>query len=353
MAVNNYSRFDRLVHRIAFLSPRVQIVAAEMEDTLFKDAAATAPSVAPVFVTSLPRGGTTILLSALHEIPGFSAHLYRDMPFIMAPVLWSRLNGSFRREATLQQRAHGDGLEIGYDSPEAFEEVIWRAFWPDKYSETGIKLWDRADAKDDATAFFNRHFRKIVALRQGKEAAKGGYLSKNNGNIARLDLILAMFPDARILVPIRHPLEHAASLHRQHMNFLKQHAADAFSRRYMGDIGHYEFGALHRPIRFDGFDELSQGRNPEQLEYWVAYWIAAFAHISRFRDRIKLIAQEQMGTHPREVGAALCSFLGLDPDLADRIGGHFRQTANASPDLRIDAPDLMERAGDLYSELTS
>ena len=28
------------------------------------------------------------------------------------------------------ERAHGDGMTIGYDSHEAFEEVLWRAFWP-------------------------------------------------------------------------------------------------------------------------------------------------------------------------------------------------------------------------------
>jgi len=82
---------------------------------------------APIFITSLPRAGTTILLAALNSVPQLATHLYRDMPFVMAPLLWSRLSGRFRKQAVLQERAHGDGIAIGYDSPEAFEEVIWRS----------------------------------------------------------------------------------------------------------------------------------------------------------------------------------------------------------------------------------
>ena len=35
-----------------------------------------------------------------------------------------------------------------------------------------------------------------------------------------------MYPDARILLVLRDPFEHAASLHRQHLNFAGQQQAD-------------------------------------------------------------------------------------------------------------------------------
>lgn len=63
------------------------------------------------------------------------------------------------------ERAHGDGIKIGYDSPEAFEEVIWRAFWPKKYGKDSIELWHADENMPDATEFFEKHFRKIVILR--------------------------------------------------------------------------------------------------------------------------------------------------------------------------------------------
>ena len=65
--------------------------------------------------------------------------------------------------------------------------------------------------------------------------AQGRYISKNNGNIARLDLIVALFPAGEILVPLRRPLDQAASLLKQHLNFLKQHSESDFTRRYMAN----------------------------------------------------------------------------------------------------------------------
>jgi hypothetical protein len=339
------------VHRIAFASPGVQLAAADMEDGMFRrdlDGVAAGP---PVFVTSLPRAGTTILLTALASAPEFATHLYRDMPFVMAPLLWSRLSGRFRKKATLSERAHGDGIAIGYDSPEAFEEVIWRAFWPEHFAEDGIALGKAGDAKEEGRAFLETHFRKIVALRHGgKGPVRGRYLSKNNGNVARIDLIRAMFPDAAILVPVRCPLAHAASLHRQHANFLARHAEDPFTLRYMGDIGHYEFGALHRPIRFPGFAALAEGLGPTDFDYWLAYWIAAFEHVAERREAITLLGYEDIAGRP-DAGTHLAGLLGLDPAYADAIGGHFRPAPPLSPELDAHRGPLRDRAETLHAEL--
>ena len=81
------------------------------------------------FVTSLPRVGTTLLLDVLSALPAFASHTYRHMPFVLCPILWDRISSGFRKEAELDEREHGDGIMIGYDSSEAFEEIIWMAFW--------------------------------------------------------------------------------------------------------------------------------------------------------------------------------------------------------------------------------
>jgi len=78
----------------------------------------------PVYVTGLARAGTTILLETLFKTGAFTSLTYRDMPFITAPCLWSRLSGNYRRFSELKERAHGDRLYVNYDSPEAFEEVF-------------------------------------------------------------------------------------------------------------------------------------------------------------------------------------------------------------------------------------
>lgn len=351
VALSAYSGLDRLVHRIAFSHASVQITAADIEDSLFRRDLEEVEVGSPIFITSLPRAGTTSLLIALNAAPELATHLYRDMPFVMAPLLWSRLSGSFRKQAVLQERAHGDGIAIGYDSPEAFDEVIWRAFWPDHFKPDGISLWSAQDSKADARDFMTRHFRKLVALRCERGTGPGRYLSKNNANIARLDLIPEMFPDADILVLVRSPLAQAASLQRQHANFLRRHAEDAFTLRYMADIGHYEFGALHRPILFEGFSQLVEGLATSDLDYWLAYWIAAFEHVAKRRDRIHLIEYEDLCRRGTAAAADLCALLGIEASRAPEIGAHFRLAPPLGAELEAYRSPLRDRAEALHREL--
>ncbi len=350
-ALNAYSALDRFVHRIAFANPGVQMTAAQIEDNLFGRRLDDVEMGAPIFVTSLPRAGTTILLTALNSAPELATHLYRDMPFVMAPLLWSRISGRFQKDAVMQERAHGDGIAVGYDSPEAFEEVIWRAFWPDHFQQDGIELWSVGDTKSDARAFMTAHFRKIVSLRCEPGMRAGRYLSKNNANIARLDLIPDMFPDSVILVPVRSPLAHAASLWRQHASFLERHREDAFALRYMADIGHFEFGALHRPIGFEKLDELIGGLTPADLDYWLAYWIAAFEHIAARLDRVHLIGYETLCERPEAAGVKLCELLAIEAERAPEISRYFRPAPVLKPEIEAHRSALRDRAEALHRSL--
>jgi hypothetical protein len=302
-----YSGADQIIHKLAFSGPSIQLTAADIEDRLFAKQIREIEDQPPIFITSLPRAGTTILLNALNDIPDTATHLYRDMPFVMAPLLWSRMSSMFVKQGEMTERAHGDGIKIGYDSPEAFEEVIWRAFWPKKYHEESIELWHVEDNMPDATEFFTKHFRKIVALRTN---GAGRYISKNNNNMARLDLLPEMFQGAQVLVPLREPVEHAASLLRQHENFLKQHAADPFVERYMEDIGHLEFGALHTPIAFPHFDVSTS--SPREADYWLDYWIAAYRMVLDKAERLHFVTLERLGKHPEAVMHSLCERIDLD-----------------------------------------
>jgi len=348
----NYSFLDRLIHRVAFAGPAIQLTAADMERTLYHTAWDDVRGGRPVFITSLPRAGTTLMLEAFHLFPTLASHLYRDMPFVMAPVLWSRLSGAFRKEAELRERAHGDGMQVGYDSPEAFEEVIWRAFWPEKYGDSGIGLWTEDDVREEATAFFAEHMRKIIALRRPDRAADARYISKNNANIARLDLLRRMFPDGSILVPVRAPVEHAISLLRQHRNFVDMHRDSPFVRRYMGDIGHYEFGALHRPIAFPGLAALTAGRDPLGVDYWLGYWIAGFEHVLSRREHVILFSYEATCRDGAGALAELCRRADIDDGgaLAAAAALFRPPPPPRGTDVEID-PDLRARAEALHRAL--
>ena len=121
-AVNRNSAADRFFHMLAFSSPFVLIAASSAEDRLLSSPTRE-PSAPPIFITSLARGGTTALLNAFHDIPGIATHTYRDMPFLTAPTLWNRLAGGRKRTVARHQRAHGDGLEIDLDTPEALSLI--------------------------------------------------------------------------------------------------------------------------------------------------------------------------------------------------------------------------------------
>ena len=103
----SYSGVDRALHRVAFATYEVQADLADIEDRLFASHLGSITNQRPVFITSLPRAGTTLLLECCAALDEFASHTYRDMPFVMIPCLWSSFSGAFRREGQLKPRAHG------------------------------------------------------------------------------------------------------------------------------------------------------------------------------------------------------------------------------------------------------
>ncbi|WP_171236693.1 sulfotransferase [Ruegeria sp. HKCCA6837] len=309
-----YSPVEQFVHNLAFSSPAVLKTASWAEEKLPSQSKAD-EARQPIFVTSLARGGTTAVLNALHDAPDIATHIYRDMPFMTAPLLWNKLAGGKKRGVSRRQRAHGDGLEIDLDSPEAFEEVIWKMFWPQKYQGASIPLWAAEEVDQDADQFMRRHMSKIVRARTVQSAAdeppKSRYCSKNNANIARIPYLLTAFPDCRIVVPVRRPESHAQSLLRQHRNFCAQQSEDAFIARYMGDIGHYEFGKIHKPFLFPGFDPA--GQDADTPDYWLEYWTHAFRHVLEHKDKCILLLQDDLRASPGPAMMQLYQALDLDP----------------------------------------
>jgi hypothetical protein len=251
------------------------------------------------------------------------------------------MSGRFSKTDELKERAHGDGLMIGYDSPEAFEEVIWKAFWPDKYHKSNIDIWSSDDEKEAANDFFIKHFQKIVKIRND---GQGRYISKNNNNISRVSVLKEMFPGAEIVIPLRNPAEHIASLVRQHNNFLQQHSHSPFVKKYMADIGHYEFGELHKPFSFPNFDYSRT--DTDTYSYWLDYWISAYQYVYEHRDKLLFITQEAVCDKPNEVMWNLCEKLSLDSQGMD-FKHIFKQIKNSAGDEITSLPKYSE-AVDLY-----
>lgn len=346
-----YSPGDQLVHRLAFSTPRIQRAVAGLEDRLLSARLAAFDDSRPVFITALPRAGTTLLLECCARVPELASHCYRDMPFLLCPVAWGAFARPFRRRSRARERAHGDGMLIDFDSPEAFEEMVWKAFWPRHYLSDRVVPWTAEMRDAPFEAFLRSHMRKIVLLRRGRNAV-ARYVSKNNLNIARLDLLKALFPDGVIVIPFREPLQHAASLLRQHRNFLALHATDPFAAEYMREIGHFDFGENLRPIDFDRWRDDGTA-DPLTLAFWLEYWAVAYSHIlRRHARRVRLVDYDALAARPAEgltkLGRAIglrqpASLLAAAPQIAPQRR-HVVDTSGVPPSLlaKVDA---------LYSEL--
>ena len=346
-----YAEADQLMHRLAFANRRMIRALARVDSWVFRRSIRRVSLAPPVFIVSLPRGGTTALLNALHRLAGVATHEYRDMPFVTAPLLWSRLSGDRRKRVEKRARAHGDGLEIGLDSPEAFDEVLWRAHWPQKYGAGRIQTFDECDLDDDATKDFLRHHAKVALVRHGRRADACRYVSKNNANIGRLRVLERMFPGCSIVVALRRPAAHAASLHRQHAHFLRLHAEEPFIRDYMRDIGHLEFGELHQPIDFADLSDLVGAREPSEPDYWLSYWIAAFEEVARHQGELVVVQQDDLRARPQATMERVCWRLGIDGAGVD-FTSEFRPGADPVPE-DLFSSDLLARADALYEQIAA
>ena len=271
-----YSASEKFVHGLALGLPWVTKVSFDL-DQVFAKSAPVQPAGPPLFICGLARAGTTALMEAFFQTGHYRSLTYSDMPFVLMPSVWRHVTQALRTKGEVRERAHGDGLTISYDSPEAFEEVFWRTFAGDQYI-----FQDRLvphDADHSLVEKFKLYVDQIL-----KSAADNGerwrYLSKNNNNILRLEAILSAFPQALILIPFRDPIQHSMSLIRQHRRFCYIHKRDRFVYRYMSWLGHFEFGLCHRPFRFeDGEDEGIRMGTPGEINYWLRLWISTHRYL--------------------------------------------------------------------------
>jgi hypothetical protein len=350
-AATRYSPAEQLIHRLAFSTVGIQKVAAVAEDRIWRRRLATAQVRRPVFITALPRAGTTLLLECCAGVPELASHTYRDMPFLLTPLAWNAGSRLFRARGQRRERAHGDGVFVDFDSPEAFEEMVWKAFWPEHYAEDRIVPWNEATSHPSFERFLDAHMRKIVVLRR-RHAAGVRYVSKNNLNIARLQVLHALFPEASVVVPFRDPIQHALSLQRQHGRFLELQREDPFIVEYMRETGHYDFGETLRPVDFGRWLDADTDRDPRQVSFWIEYWLAAYDHLLDFAATIQLVDYDELCEHPARDLGRLGEAIGLeDPGALVAAAPDIRpQEARPWPTAAV-SEDLLARATALHARL--
>lgn len=348
---DNYGFIDKSLHYLAFKTQKLQLSLAKIETEEYKKELSKITIKKPVFITSLPRSGTTILLNSLSKTEYFTYQTYKDMPFLFTPLKWGAFSEKFKKSDELIERAHNDGIKINQHSPEAFEEVFYKVFWPKAYQSDSLQVWQKTQNLD-FNQFFSDYVKKLIYRKQ-KETNSSDlrYLSKNNQNINRLEYLQHTFPDGVFLVPFRNPIQHAMSLLEQHLNFTKLHQENQFSKDYMAAIGHFDFGINLKPLNFNGWFDLCQ-YPPDTLDFWLDYWINTFQYIlnSDFKN-VKLVCFEQLGKNPELSLVALANELDLKPDSLLKWKADIKEVKPRSITGLLVNQTLSEQAELLYDSL--
>jgi hypothetical protein len=275
MSKSEYSAASKLLHRIALQSKFMAEASFDLENMLVKKKDAVLADN-HVFISGLARSGTTILLQYLYETGLFKSLTYLDMPFVLMPNTWKRI--SYRKMSTeYSERAHGDGIMIGFDCPEAFEEVFWRIFCGRSYIDS-----DRLSLHEPGEAILQKFRDYIGNILLSSNVQGQRYLSKNNNNVLRFKGLNYILPNSQIIIPFRDPLQQAISLLDQHLHFSKIQEEDKFSLDYMSWLGHFEFGLNQKPFFLNDektFEEMSK-YDKTDINFWLLNWKNYYQYVN-------------------------------------------------------------------------
>jgi len=270
------------IHRVGgwqHRHPKAAIRLGNFDTRMAADATADIDIRAPIYVAGLARSGTTILLELLAEHEQVGTHQYRDFPPIFTPWLWDRWLARVPQPAeTATERAHGDGIAVTSRSPEAFEEVLWMAFFAQIHDSGHSSVLDRETSNPAFAKFYREHICKVLAVRKAHR-----YVAKGNYNVMRLGYLHTLFADARFLLPVRDPVWHIASLIKQQRLFEAGESAHPRALEHMRRVGHFEFGLDRRAINPGDNDAVAHIQqlwaDGQEVEGWARYWALIYAAI--------------------------------------------------------------------------
>ena len=167
--------------------------------------------------------------------------------------------------------------------------------------------------------FFRWHLKKVIHLRGGRR-----YVSKGNYNLARLEYLLDLFPDAKFIIPVRHPLTQVQSLVRMHQLFTEYAEQDPRVPRYLASAGHYEFGPQRVPIRLshEGGDRVQAAwEDGDEYSGYAIQWAEVYRYIDALRKRgdqlslnLIVVRYEDLCDEPDAELARILAHAGIRPD---------------------------------------
>jgi len=252
-------------------------------------------------------------------------------------------------------------MEVSFDSPEAFEEVIWLSYLKEKYvtKDRLIPLTLKNTSKAFADKLSTTLKKLILEASKSEEQQHSTlkrYISKNNANCARIPVLTKLFPKATILIPFREPLAHIGSLMKQHQQFTEMHKNDKFARNYMQWLGHYDFGENFKPIDFDHWlDSIDGPLNFGDENFWLQYWIAGYSNMLKQVGRqVHLVDYNKMLEKPEQTLTTIAELTKLKAPIEFIKNAREIRSPTSKPRDSVSMDQkLLEKANQLYKELQS
>ena len=190
-----------------------------------------------IFISGMPRSGTTVLTHIISNFNDVGSFNYSDLPFTKIPFIWSKINWLYYFKNKSSERIHGDGLKINLLSPDAFEELIWSENLPNYENENFSAILDSNYENKELEKELVRSINKILLIRKKKI-----YLSKGNYNIFRIKYINKILKNSLFLICIRNPVDVIQSSIRVHKKFLEIGEGNNKFTDEMNELCHFEFG---------------------------------------------------------------------------------------------------------------
>lgn len=271
------------------------------------------PIVAPVVITGVPRTGTTALFRLMAVDPRFQGlqTWLLDNPMPRPPIdSWSSYP-EFQKTMQVIEARYAAAPQKRAAHHVAAEEVhedcmlLWQSFtsnlWCSGWSAPSHDAWWQCQS--EAPAY--EHFRRCTALIGSNEPDKR-WLLKNPGHIANLDLLFAVFPDARVIQTHRDPAKAVPSL----VSLLMQ---------------------LHPLME----DRPADQRAQLMLRREVAKWSDAVRKCERVRqdypNQVLDVVHADFHANPMQVLERIYDFIGFD--IPDETRAGFAYRIDEKPEL--------------------
>lgn len=305
--------------------------------------------VAPVFITGYFRSGTTLLERALTRHPAFAHFTYRSLAFPRAAYtsfLLTQLAAPLQRPWLL---AHQPGMVVDNSWP--FEgEPLWRYCRRHPWAAADSDVLD-ADYTDlRFERFFTRIINKHLRLRGARR-----FLSKNPPDILRIGYLARIFPDARFVHIVRHPLRMLRSQLDMESLFLKIFSDlpkcdlnETFSNTFLPPGRRYPRTARHVRIQALADSQPALAAAMSLVDVEAAREAAITG--SRLHERVHLIRYEDMMKDFPSALRRIFEFVGLAGAEADAIS-EAQAKALVQRNLTSSASALPQFAAEVLTEL--